>query len=39
MRREDAAATLKGLMKLRMVPGEYRYAIAVREGSDLWLTL
>jgi hypothetical protein len=26
-------------MKLRMAPGEYRYAVAVREGSDLWLTL
>jgi hypothetical protein len=28
-----------GLMKLKTVPGEYRYAIAVREGSNLWLTL
>jgi hypothetical protein len=28
-----------GLMKLRSVPGEHRYAVAVREGSDLWLTL
>jgi hypothetical protein len=38
--RERASATPKvGLMKLRMVPGEYRYAVAVREGSDLWLTL
>ena len=26
-------------MKLRAVPGEHRYAVAVREGSDLWLTL
>jgi len=26
-------------MKLRMVPGEYRYAVAFREGADLWLTL
>ena len=35
-----SAATPKvGLMKLRPVPGEYRYAVAVREGSDLWLTL
>lgn len=28
-----------GLMKLQPVPGEYRYAVAVREGTDLWLTL
>jgi hypothetical protein len=28
-----------GLMKLRPIPGEFRYAVAVREGSDLWLTL
>lgn len=27
------------LMKLRSVPGEHRYAVAVREGSELWLTL
>jgi hypothetical protein len=38
--RERASGTPKvGLMKLRMVPGEYRYAVAVREGADLWLTL
>jgi hypothetical protein len=28
-----------GLMKLQPKPGEHRYAVAVREGSDLWLTL
>src|SRR5215475_13750218 len=28
-----------GLMKLQPVPGEYRYAVSVRDGSDLWLTL
>jgi hypothetical protein len=28
-----------GLMKLRSIPGEHPYAVAVREGSDLWLTL
>ncbi|HYA72018.1 MAG TPA: hypothetical protein VEF36_02560 [Roseiarcus sp.] len=28
-----------GLMKLPSVPGEYRYAVAIREGSNLWLTL
>jgi hypothetical protein len=39
--RESAAAIPKvGLMKLRpLVPGEHRYAVAVRKGSDLWLTL
>jgi hypothetical protein len=28
-----------GLMKLLPIPGEYRYAVAFREGSDLWITL
>lgn len=28
-----------GQMKLPAVPGEHRYAVAVREGSVLWLTL
>lgn len=28
-----------GLMKIQQVPGEHRYAVAVREGSDLWLAL
>jgi len=28
-----------GLMKLQPAPGEHRYAVAVREGSDLWLAL
>jgi hypothetical protein len=39
--RTDSLATPKvGLMKLRRrVPGEHRYAVAVREGSALWLTL
>jgi hypothetical protein len=38
--RERASTTPEvGLMKLRMVPGEYRYSVAVREGADLWLTL
>jgi hypothetical protein len=40
VRAEAAAAAKVGRMKLGpIVPGEYRYAIAVREGSDLWLTL
>jgi uncharacterized membrane protein YphA (DoxX/SURF4 family) len=28
-----------GLMKLRPIVGEHRYAVAVRDGSDLWLVL
>jgi hypothetical protein len=28
-----------GLMKLKPVPGEQWYAVAVQEGPDLWLTL
>jgi len=28
-----------GLMKIQRVPGENLYAVAVREGSDLWLTI
>jgi hypothetical protein len=38
--RKDSLATPKvGLTKLPRIPGEYRYAVAVREGSDLWLAL
>jgi hypothetical protein len=38
--RERSAASPKvGLMKFQLVPGEHRYAVAVREGCDLWLTL
>src|SRR2546430_11762030 len=39
--KERSLATPKvGLMKLRPLgPGENRYAVAIREGSDLWLTL
>ena len=39
VRERCAAAPKVGFMKLQPVPGEYRYAVAVREGSDLWLTL
>ena len=28
-----------GLMKLQPVPGEQKYAVAIRDGSELWLTL
>lgn len=38
-KRRSAAAPKVGLMKLQPVPGEHRYAVAVREGGDLWLTL
>jgi hypothetical protein len=34
-----AAGPKVGLMKLQPVSGEHRFAVAVREGSDLWLTL
>jgi hypothetical protein len=39
VRQRSLANPKVGLMKLRPVPGGYRYAVAVREGSDLWLTL
>jgi hypothetical protein len=39
-RRKRILAGLKvGLMQLQPVPGQYLYGVAVREGSDLWLTL
>jgi hypothetical protein len=38
-RKRSATRPKVGLMKLQPVPGEHRYAVAVREGSDLWLTL
>jgi hypothetical protein len=28
-----------GLMKLQAVPGEQKYAVALRDGSELWLTM
>ena len=35
-----AAGPRVAVMKLRpLMPGEYRYAVAVREGAGLWLTL
>jgi hypothetical protein len=38
--RERAATCPKvGLMKLQPVPGEQRYAVAIEDSSDLWLTL
>ncbi len=38
--KQQAASNPKvGRMKLTSITGEYRYAVAVREGSDLWLAL
>jgi|SRR5579863_6645519 len=34
-----AASPKVGLMKLRRMPGEQKYAVALCDGSDLWLTL
>jgi hypothetical protein len=39
VRQRSANAPKVGLMKLQPVEGEYRYAVAVRDGADLWLTL
>jgi hypothetical protein len=38
-RRRCEANPKVGLMKLQPFPGEYKYAVAVREGADLWLVL
>jgi hypothetical protein len=38
--RERARACPKvGLMKLQPFPGEHRYAVAIEDGANLWLTL
>jgi len=39
VRKDSLASPKVGLMKLQRVPGEHRYAVAVCEGSGLWLTL
>jgi hypothetical protein len=40
MRERMAANPKVGRMKFRpLISGEHRYAVALREGSDLWLTL
>jgi hypothetical protein len=40
VRKDSSASPKVGLMKLSPpAPGEHRYAVAVREGSDRWLTL
>lgn len=38
-RRRSEANPKVGLMKLQPVPGEFKYAVAVREGDGLWLVL
>jgi len=38
-RKLSAASPKVGLMKLQRAPGEYRYAVAVRDGGGLWLAL
>ena len=38
-RQRSATGSKVGLMKLQPVPYEHRYAVAVKEGPDLWLTL
>ena len=35
-RRQCKANPKVGLMKLQPVPGEFRYAVAVREGDEGW---
>lgn len=39
VRERSARAPKVGMMKLVSVPGEHCYAVAVRDGSNLWLTL
>jgi hypothetical protein len=39
VRKRSLATPKVGLINLEPIPGEYRYAVAIREGSDLWLTL
>lgn len=37
--RKQRASSKVGLMNLKTVPGEHKYAVAVREGTDLFLVL
>src|SRR5207253_8334850 len=39
VRQRSDASPKVGLMKLQQVPDEYRYAVAVREGTKQWITL
>jgi hypothetical protein len=38
-RRLSDANPKVGLMKRQRVPGEQKYAVAIKDGSDLWLTM
>jgi hypothetical protein len=38
-RRLSETSLKVGLIKLVRVPGEEKYAVAIRDGSDLWLTM
>jgi hypothetical protein len=38
LRRRESSPKV-GLMKLRQVPGEQKYGVALRDGSKLWLTM
>src|SRR5262249_15204126 len=38
-KQQCAVAPKVGLMKLKPEPGDFKYAVAVREGTDLWLVL
>jgi hypothetical protein len=37
--RSRSSAPKLGLMKLQPVPGEQKYAVAIRKAGDLWLTM
>jgi hypothetical protein len=37
--RHRESAPKVGLMKLSPAPGEQKYAVAIRDGADLWLTM
>ena len=39
VRKQRATRSKVGLMDLKCVEGEYKYAVAVREGTELWLVL
>jgi hypothetical protein len=38
-KKRSVARPKVGLMKLKPIPGEYRFAVAIQQGFDLWLTL
>jgi len=38
IRRRESSPKV-GLMKLQLIPGEQKYGVALRDGSELWLTM